>query len=211
MAVAASFAAAAPLGWRWYQYGIGWSQQKRPALYSKSANKASLANLEKFFALVGKEAVQVCFSKKGNARHVSRKIFFGALRPLLLAEDGYMRGLVFYPLGLWFDRQLFIKANAEGWIRQAKAKPRSGGAKPKYETQEILEELLGDPELANIDPNMHGSMSQIIKIISKLNKGRRPLPAEGGMQILARRINDLIKKNRELRRKIGGVGCRFTK
>jgi hypothetical protein len=203
MLVAAFFAAAGPLGWRWYQYGIGWSHRKRSALYPGSANKASVANLEKFFDTVGKEAVQVYFSKNGNTKNVSRKIFLGVLRPLLLAEDDYMRGLVFYPLGLWFDRQLMIKANAEEWVRKAKAKPRSGGDGVDYDYQAILEDLIGDPELAKLDPNQHGAMKKIEDIIRVLNMRRRKLPRQTQMGLFTRRINDHIKKNRELRRKLG--------
>ena len=146
-------AAAPVLYWRYFQYGLGKIRAKRPALY-RGGSKATIETLEKLFEYLGRRTGPRAYfrTRAGTKRYISRHVFWGRLRGLLLSENPGDRAIVLPPYDLWFSGEIFIEADPEDIISALKPKRRGGpGREPKYAYADAMIDLIDNPELADID------------------------------------------------------------
>jgi hypothetical protein len=189
--------------WRHLQYGFGRIRNPRPAIYGEGA-KATIDTLEKLFAYLGRRTAPRAYyrTRTGEKCYLSRHLFSGALRGLLLSEDAAARAMVMPPAGLWFFREVKIEAEPEDIIAALKLKPRSGGRPQQYDYAAIALALLERPEMSAIDPAKHGAESRVMGLIHALcdpsdeHDNDIPVPEETELRKFAKRILTAIEKNR---------------
>jgi hypothetical protein len=141
------------LYWRHFQYGLGRIVTKRPALYGEGS-KATIETLEKLFEYLARRTAPraYCALPGGTKRYLSRHIFMGRLRGLLLSERANDRNIVLSPYGLGQGGEIMIEAEPEDIIAALKPKRRGGpGREPKYAYTDALINLIDNPALADID------------------------------------------------------------
>jgi len=139
--------------WRNFQYGLGPIRITRPALYS-GGSKANIETLEKLFEYLSRRTAPRAYfrTRAGTKRYISRHVFMGRLRGLLLSENPSDRAIVLPPYGFWFSGEIRIEADPEDIIAALKLKRRGGpGRDPKYGYADAMIDLIDNPELADID------------------------------------------------------------
>jgi len=120
----------------------------------RGGSKATIETLEKLFEYLGRRTGPRAYfrTRAGTKRYISRHVFWGRLRGLLLSENPGDRAIVLPPYGLWFSGEIFIEAAPEDIISALKPKRRGGpGREPKYAYADAMIDLIDNPELADID------------------------------------------------------------
>ena len=189
--------------WRWFQYGVGFERKPRLALYVDT-DSTTAKNLDRFFRIMQRETTRRAFYEfgSGSQRDVNRQQFYGRLRVLMLSEHDWVREPVFSPKGMWFTRELFMKADVASLIAQAQAKPKAGGRPKQFDYEAILLELIEHPALSALDPDEYGSESRVMTLIHRLCDAsdehdtdiRVPEPTE--LRVFAKKVLDAVRKNR---------------
>ncbi|MDE8349394.1 MAG: hypothetical protein POG74_07915 [Acidocella sp.] len=189
---------AALLFWSRIQYNFGRKLKPRPTIHM-AGSKQSLENLEKFFAVMQREATPRAYyhKKDGSKAYLDRRYFYGSLRPLLLSEDRWVRALVFSPNGLWFSHEIFIQANVQVLIQQASAKPKFPGAPKIHDYTDAVMSLIEHPVIRHLKLGKRGNQQCVIDLLSDwyVLKGQKT-PSEGQLRNYAMIILDVIQKNR---------------
>lgn len=189
--------------WRWYQYGVGFERKPRVALYA-NADSTTAKNLDRFFSVMQRETTRRAFynAGSGSQRDVNRQQFFGSLRVLMLSEHDWVREPVFSTKGMWFARELFMKADVATLIAEAQAKPKAGGRPKQIDYEAILLELLEQKRLHAIDPDERGSESQMMGLIHALCDASEEhdtdirVPESTELRVFAKKVLNSVRKNR---------------
>ncbi|ODU21878.1 MAG: hypothetical protein ABS87_03965 [Sphingomonas sp. SCN 67-18] len=185
--------------WRMFQYGGMKARSPQEPLYADPADPA-VRNLERLFGILQLESSPRAFylTRNGARRYVDHRYFFGNLRAAHIARSGTIRSALFGPVGLWFDRELFLEADVAELINQSKAKPSRAGAPKKYDYTSAIISLIEHPQVQSIDINKKkGNLTLIIGLLEKwyLGRNQRP-PSETQLSGYANDILEAIKKNR---------------
>lgn len=138
--------------WRVFQYGGMHASTRQTPVYADPGNSA-VHNLERLFAILQLETSPQAFYLTRNwaRRYVDHRYFFGKLRAAHVAKSSTIRNALFGPVGLWFDRELFLEADVDKLIADAKAKPRRSGAPKKYVYTSAIISLIDHPEVRALD------------------------------------------------------------
>lgn len=196
-------ATAALVWWRYFQYGFGLVHKKQPAFYG-NARQSSIDTLEKLFDHLGRRTGPKAYfyDRKGIKRYVSRRIFFGRLRGLLLSEEASQRSLVIPPDGFWFSAQIYIEAEPEDIIRDLKVRPQAGGRRKEYDYEAMLLALIEHPALKEVIPGAYSDETFVMKLIQRLcdasdeHGNDIQVPEATELRKFAKRIIRAIKINR---------------
>lgn len=187
------------LAWRVFQYGGMAARTPQRALYGNSDDPA-VRNVERLFKLLQRESSPRAFFRAANGgrRYVDHRYFFGALRAAHITQAGTIRSAFFSPVGSWFDRELFLEADINELIAEAKAEPSRAGAPRKYDYSNAIISLIEHPEVRAIDiTRKRGNQKLIVGLLEDWYRDRRlEVPSETQLSGYARQILEAIAKNR---------------
>ncbi|MFN3818943.1 hypothetical protein [Blastomonas sp.] len=187
------------IAWRVFQYGGLKATTPQSALYADRDDPAA-RNLERLFALLQTESSPRAFFRiaNGGRRYVDHRYFFGKLRAAHVAPDSMIRSALFSPVGSWFDRELFLEADVERLIAEAKAEPSRAGAPRKYDYTDAVISLIEHPQVRAIDTaRKRGNQKLIIRLLEDWYRTRRlEVPGETQLSGYAKQILETIAKNR---------------
>lgn len=187
------------LAWRVFQYGGMAARTPQRALYGSSDDPA-VRNVERLFKLLQRESSPRAFFRAANGgrRYVDHRYFFGALRAAHITQAGTIRSAFLSPAGSWFDRELFLEADINELIVEAKAEPSRAGAPRKYDYSNAIISLIEHPEVRAIDiTRKRGNQKLIVGLLEDWYRDRRlEVPSETQLSGYARQILEAIAKNR---------------
>ncbi len=185
--------------WRVFQYGGLAARTPQRAIYGNSDDPA-VRNVERLFKLLQRESSPRAFFRAANGgrRYVDHRYFFGALRAAHVTQAGTIRSAFFSPVGSWFDRELFLEADINELIAEAKAEPSRAGAPRKYEYSNAIISLIEHPEVRAIDiTRKRGNQKLIVGLLEDWYRDRRlEVPSETQLAGYAKQILETIAKNR---------------
>jgi len=185
--------------WRAFQYGGIRASAPQDAAYANHDEPAA-RNLERLFALLQRESTLRAFylTKSGVRRYVDHRYFFGKLRAAHVAREGAIRSALVGPVGFWFGRELFLEADVDKLIADAKAKPKRSGAPKKYDYTNAIISLIDHPKVRALDiTRKTGNQKVIIGLLAHWYIGRRlDVPSDTQLAGYANDILAAIKKNR---------------
>ncbi|KTE16807.1 hypothetical protein [Sphingopyxis sp. H115] len=185
--------------WRVFQYGGMKARSPQSPVYADPSDLA-VRNLERLFAILQLESTPRPFyySRNGARRYVDHRYFFGKLRAAHVAKDNTIRSALFGPVGLWFDRELFLEADIDKLIADAKAEPNRAGAPKKYDYTDAVISLIEHPEVRAIDiTKKRGNQTRIIELLEDwYDSRRREIPSRTQLSSYAKQILETIAKNR---------------
>lgn len=185
--------------WRIFQYGGIKASAPQPALYASGGDPAA-RNLERLFSLLQRESPLRAFyrAKNGTRRDIDHRYFFSKLRAAYVARDGTIRNALFGPVGLWFDRELFLEADVQELISDAKAEPSRAGAPRKYNYTDAIISLIEHPAVRAIDiDKRRGNQKLIVGLLEDWYRNRRcEVPSETQLSAYAKQILEAVAKNR---------------
>jgi hypothetical protein len=181
------------------QYGGIRATVPQVPIYS-DPDEPAVRNLELLFTLLQLESSPRAFfvRRDGSRRYVDERYFFGSLRAGHVAKDNTIRNALFGPVGLWFSRELFLDADVEELIAQAKAKPSRAGAPKKYDYTKAIISLIDHPEVRAMDiTKKRGNQTIIIGLLQSwyLDRDQKE-PGETQLASYANQILEAIAKNR---------------
>lgn len=161
--------------WRVFQYGGMHASTPQTPVYADPGNSA-VHNLERLFAILQLETSPQAFylTRNGARRYVDHRYFFGKLRAAHVGKSSTIRNALFGLVGLWFDRELFLEADVDKLIADAKAKPKRSGAPKKYDYTSAIISLIDHPEVRALDiTKKTGNQKVIIGLLVHWYIGRR--------------------------------------
>lgn len=184
--------------WRILQYGgINATVPQKP-VYADPDDPA-VRNLECLFAWLQRESTPRAFyfTKGGARRQIDERYFFGSLRAAYVAKGSPIQDALFAPVGFWFAREIFMEADVDDLIVQAKAKPKRGGAKKTYDYTEAVMSLIEHPDIQAMDVGKRGSQTRIVDLLEGWYRTRRvPVPSQNQLRLYAELAIEAIKRNR---------------
>ena len=185
--------------WRVFQYGGMQASTPQNPVYADPEDSA-VRNLERLFAILQLETSPRAFylTRHGARRYVDHRYFFGKLRAAHVAKGSTIRNALFGPGGLWFDRELFLEADVDKLISDAKAKPKRSGAPKKYDYTDAIISLIDHPKVRALDiTKKTGNQKVIIGLLAHWYIGRRlDVPSDTQLAGYANDILAAIRKNR---------------
>ena len=185
--------------WRAFQYGGIKASAPQDAGYANPDEPAA-RNLERLFALLQRESTLRAFyrTKSGVRRYVDHRYFFGKLRAAHVAREGAIRSALVGPVGFWFGRELFLEADVDKLIADAKAEPSRKGAPKQYDHTNAIIALIDHPKVRALDiSKKRGNQKEIIALMEDWYRGRRlKVPSETQLAPYANQILETIAKNR---------------
>lgn len=185
--------------WRAFQYGGIKASTPQDAAYANPDEPAA-RNLERLFALLQRESNLRAFyqTKSGVRRYVDHRYFFGKLRAAHVAREGAIRSALVGPVGFWFGRELFLEADVDKLIADAKAEPSRKGAPKQYDHTNAIIALIDHPEVRALDiSKKRGNQKEIIELMEDWYRGRRlKVPSQTQLAPYANQILETIAKNR---------------
>lgn len=185
--------------WRAFQYGGIRASAPQDAAYANPDEPAA-RNLERLFALLQRESTLRAFyrTKSGTRRHVDHRYFFGKLRAAHVAREGAIRSALVGPVGFWFGRELFLEADVDKLIADAKAEPSRKGAPKQYDHTNAIIALIEHPKVRALDiSKKRGNQKEIIELMEDWYRGRRlKVPSQTQLAPYANQILETIAKNR---------------
>jgi hypothetical protein len=185
--------------WRAFQYGGIKASTPQDAAYANPDEPAA-RNLERLFALLQRESTLRAFyqTKSGVRRYVDHRYFFGKLRAAHVAREGAIRSALVGPVGFWFGRELFLEADVDKLIADAKAEPSRKGAPKQYDHTNAIIALIDHPEVRALDiSKKRGNQKEIIELMEDWYRGRRlKVPSQTQLAPYANQILESIAKNR---------------
>lgn len=185
--------------WRAFQYGGIKASAPQDAAYANPDEPAA-RNLERLFALLQRESTLRAFyrTKSGTRRHVDHRYFFGKLRAAHVAREGAIRSALVGPVGFWFGRELFLEADVDKLIADAKAEPSRKGAPKQYDHTNAIIALIDHPKVRALDiSKKRGNQREIIELMEDWYRGRRlKVPSQTQLAPYANQILETIAKNR---------------
>ncbi|HEV7312252.1 hypothetical protein [Sphingopyxis sp.] len=185
--------------WRALQYGGIKASAPQDAAYSNPDEPAA-RNLERLFALLQRESTLRAFyrTKSGVRRYVDHRYFFGKLRAAHVAREGAIRSALVGPVGFWFGRELFLEADVDKLIADAKAEPSRKGAPKQYDHTNAIIALIDHPKVRALDiSKKRGNQREIIELMEDWYRGRRlKVPSQTQLAPYANQILETIAKNR---------------
>ena len=185
--------------WRVFQYGGMQASTPQNPIYADPEDSA-VRNLERLFAILQLETSPRAFylTRNGTRRYVDHRYFFGKLRAAHVAKGATIRNALFGPAGLWFDRELFLEADVDKLIAEAKCKPSRKGAPKQYDHTNAIIALIDHPKVRALDiSKKRGNQREIIELLEDWYRSRRlKVPSETQMAPYANQILETIAKNR---------------
>lgn len=185
--------------WRSFQYGGIKAYAPQDAAYANPDDPAA-RNLERLFALLQRESTLRAFyqTKSGVRRYVDHRYFFGKLRAAHVAREGAIRSALVGPVGFWFGRELFLEADVDKLIADAKAEPSRKGAPKQYDHTNAIIALIDHPRVRTLDiSKKRGNQKEIIELLEDWYRGRRlKVPSQTQLAPYANQILETIAKNR---------------
>lgn len=185
--------------WRAFQYGGIRASAPQGAAYANPDEPAA-RNLERLFALLQRESALRAFyqTKSGVRRYVDHRYFFGKLRAAHVAREGAIRSALVGPVGFWFGRELFLEADIDKLIADAKAQPSRKGAPKQYDHTNAIIALIEHPQVRALDiSKKRGNQREIIELMEDWYRGRRlKVPSQTQLAPYANQILEMIAKNR---------------
>lgn len=185
--------------WRAFQYGGIKASAPQNAAYANPDDPAA-RNLERLFVLLQRESTLRAFyqTKSGARRYVDHRYFFGKLRAAHVAREGAIRSALVGPVGFWFGRELFLEADVDKLIADAKAQPGRKGAPKQYDHTNAIIALIEHPRVRALDTSKkRGNQKEIIELMEDWYRGRRlKVPSETQLAPYANQILETIAKNR---------------
>jgi hypothetical protein len=185
--------------WRAFQYGGIKASAPQDAAYANPDEPAA-RNLERLFALLQRESTLRAFyqTKSGVRRYVDHRYFFGKLRAAHVAHEGAIRSALVGPVGFWFGRELFLEADIDKLIADAKAQPSRKGAPKQYDHTNAIIALIEHPQVRALDTSKkRGNQREIIELMEDWYRGRRlKVPSQTQLAPYANQILETIAKNR---------------
>ena len=185
--------------WRAFQYGGIKASTPQDAAYANPDEPAA-RNLERLFALLQRESTLRAFyqTKSGVRRYVDHRYFFGKLRAAHVAREGAIRSALVGPVGFWFGRELFLEADVDKLIADAKAEPSRKGAPKQYDHTNAIIALIDHPKVRALDiSKKRGNQREIIELLEDWYRSRRlKVPSETQLAPYANQILETIAKNR---------------
>lgn len=185
--------------WRAFQYGGIKASAPQDAAYANPDEPAA-RNLERLFALLQRESTLRAFyrTKSGVRRYVDHRYFFGKLRAAHVAREGAIRSALVGPVGFWFGRELFLEADVDKLIADAKAEPSRKGAPKQYDYTNAIIALIDHPRVRALDiSKKRGNQKEIIELMEDWYRGRRlKVPSQTQLAPYANQILETIAKNR---------------
>lgn len=185
--------------WRAFQYGGIKASAPQDAAYANPDEPAA-RNLERLFALLQRESTLRAFyqTKSGVRRYVDHRYFFGKLRAAHVAREGAIRSALVGPVGFWFGRELFLEADVDKLIADAKAEPSRKGAPKQYDHTNAIIALIDHPKVRALDiSKKRGNQKEIIELMEDWYRGRRlKVPSQTQLAPYANQILETIAKNR---------------
>ena len=161
--------------WRAFQYGGIKTSAPQDAAYANPDEPAA-RNLERLFVLLQRESTLRAFyrTKSGVRRYVDHRYFFGKLRAAHVAREGAIRSALVGPVGFWFGRELFLEADVDKLIADAKAEPSRKGAPKQYDHTNAIIALIDHPRVRTLDiSKKRGNQKEIIELMEDWYRGRR--------------------------------------
>jgi hypothetical protein len=185
--------------WRAFQYGGIKTSAPQDAAYANPDEPAA-RNLERLFVLLQRESTLRAFyrTKSGVRRYVDHRYFFGKLRAAHVAREGAIRSALVGPVGFWFGRELFLEADVDKLIADAKAEPSRKGAPKQYDHTNAIIALIDHPKVRALDiSKKRGNQKEIIELMEDWYRGRRlKVPSQTQLAPYANQILETIAKNR---------------
>lgn len=185
--------------WRAFQYGGVKASAPQDAAYANPEEPAA-RNLERLFALLQRESTLRAFyrTKSGVRRYVDHRYFFGKLRSAHVAREGAIRSALVGPVGFWFGHELFLEADVDKLIADAKAEPSRKGAPKQYDHTNAIIALIEHPKVRALDiSKKRGNQKEIIELMEDWYRGRRlKVPSQTQLAPYANQILETISKNR---------------
>lgn len=185
--------------WRAFQYGGIKTSAPQDAAYANPDEPAA-RNLERLFVLLQRESTLRAFyrTKSGVRRYVDHRYFFGKLRAAHVAREGAIRSALVGPVGFWFGRELFLEADVDKLIADAKAEPSRKGAPKQYDHTNAIIALIDHPRVRTLDiSKKRGNQKEIIELMEDWYRGRRlKVPSQTQLAPYANQILETIAKNR---------------
>lgn len=185
--------------WRAFQYGGIKASAPQDAAYANPDDPAA-RNLERLFAMLQRESTLRAFyrTKSGVRRYVDHRYFFGKLRAAHVAREGAIRSALVGPVGFWFGRELFLEADIDKLIADAKAEPSRKGAPKQYDYTNAIIALIDHPRVRALDiSKKRGNQKEIIELMEDWYRGRRlKVPSQTQLAPYANQILETIAKNR---------------
>ncbi|MBB5708533.1 hypothetical protein [Sphingopyxis panaciterrulae] len=185
--------------WRAFQYGGIKASAPQDAAYANPDEPAA-RNLERLFALLQRESTLRAFyrTKSGVRRYVDHRYFFGKLRAAHVAREGAIRSALVGPVGFWFGRELFLEADIDKLIADAKAQPSRKGAPKQYDHTNAIIALIEHPQVRALDiSKKRGNQREVIELMEEWYRGRRlKVPSQTQLAPYANQILETIAKNR---------------
>lgn len=185
--------------WRAFQYGGIKASAPQDAAYANPDEPAA-RNLERLFALLQRESTLRAFyqTKSSVRRYVDHRYFFGKLRAAHVAREGAIRSALVGPVGFWFGRELFLEADIDKLIADAKAQPSRKGAPKQYDHTNAIIALIEHPQVRALDiSKKRGNQREIIELMEDWYRGRRlKVPSQTQLAPYANQILETIAKNR---------------
>ena len=185
--------------WRAFQYGGIKTSAPQDAAYANPDEPAA-RNLERLFVLLQRESTLRAFyrTKSGVRRYVDHRYFFGKLRAAHVAREGAIRSALVGPVGFWFGRELFLEADVDKLIADAKAEPSRKGAPKQYDHTNAIIALIDHPKVRLLDiSKKRGNQREIIELLEDWYRSRRlKVPSETQLAPYANQILETIAKNR---------------
>jgi hypothetical protein len=137
-------------------------------------------------------------TKSGVRRYVDHRYFFGKLRAAHVAREGAIRSALVGPVGFWFGRELFLEADVDKLIADAKAEPSRKGAPKQYDHTNAIIALIDHPKVRALDiSKKRGNQKEIIELMEDWYRGRRlKVPSQTQLAPYANQILETIAKNR---------------
>lgn len=185
--------------WRVFQYGGLKAATPQKAIYADLEDPA-VCNLERLFVILQRESTPRAFyfGRNGARRYVDYRYFFGKLRAAYVANGSTIRNALFGPVGFWFDRELFLEADVDRLIAEAKAEPSRAGAPKKYDYTNAIISLIDHPKVRAIDlAKKRGNQTLVVGLLEDWYRSRRlEVPSETQLSPYAKQILEVIAKNR---------------
>ncbi len=184
--------------WRVFQYGGLKASTPQGAVYA-NPNDPAARNLERLFTVLQRETAPRAFyrARNGTRRYVDERYFFGRLRAAHVARSDTIRAAFFGPIGLWFDRELFLEADVDALIAQGQAKPNRAGPPRTYEYTDAVMSLIEHPAVRALVVGKRGNQKRIVGLLEDWYRSRRAaVPGETQLALYAKQILDVIAKNR---------------
>jgi hypothetical protein len=190
---------AAGASWRVFQYGGLKAATPQNPVYADPEDSAA-RNLERLFAILQLESSPRAFyfARNGARRYVDHRYFFSKLRAAHVANDSTIRNALFGPAGFWFAPELFLEADVDKLIADAKAKPSRKGAPKQYDHTNAIIALIDHPKVRALDiSKKRGNQREIIELLENWYRDRRlNVPSQSQLAPYANQILETIAKNR---------------